>query len=67
MAFASDIPNGVWPLNRAVGRAYLRETVATLACASASASTSTLRAACCQLPTAYCLFGIDNGIKDHQI
>ena len=24
-AFALDIPNGVWPLNRAVGRAYVRE------------------------------------------
>jgi hypothetical protein len=27
IAFVLDIPNGVWPLNRAVGRAYIRETV----------------------------------------
>jgi hypothetical protein len=27
MAFVLDIPNGVWPLNRAVGRAYIREAV----------------------------------------
>jgi hypothetical protein len=26
-----DIPNGVWPLNGAVGRAYIRETVPTFA------------------------------------
>jgi hypothetical protein len=25
-----DIPNGVWPLNRAVGRAYIRKTEAVL-------------------------------------
>ena len=29
IAFVLDIPNGVWPLNGAVGRAYLRETVPT--------------------------------------
>jgi hypothetical protein len=29
IAFVSDIPNGVWPLNRAVGRAYIRKTVPT--------------------------------------
>jgi hypothetical protein len=28
-AFVLDIPNGVWPLNRAVGRAYVRETAPT--------------------------------------
>jgi hypothetical protein len=27
IAFILDIPNGVWPLNRAVGRACIRETV----------------------------------------
>jgi hypothetical protein len=27
IAFVLDIPNGVWPLNKAVGRAYIRETV----------------------------------------
>jgi hypothetical protein len=27
VAFVLDIPNGVWPLDRAVGRAYIRETV----------------------------------------
>jgi hypothetical protein len=27
IAFVLDIPNGFWPLNRAVGRAYIRETV----------------------------------------
>jgi hypothetical protein len=31
IAFALDIPNGVWLLDRAVGRAYVRETVATSA------------------------------------
>jgi hypothetical protein len=26
IAFILDIPNGVWPLSRAVGRAYIRKT-----------------------------------------
>jgi hypothetical protein len=30
IASVSDIPNGVWPLNRAVGRAYIREIVPAL-------------------------------------
>jgi hypothetical protein len=29
IAFVLDIPNGVWPFNRAVGRAYIREAVPT--------------------------------------
>jgi hypothetical protein len=29
IAFVLDIPNGVWPLNRAVGRAHIREAVPT--------------------------------------
>ena len=31
IAFVLDIPNGVWPLDRAVGRAYIRETVPSTA------------------------------------
>jgi hypothetical protein len=27
IAFVLDTPNGIWPLNRAVGRAFIRETV----------------------------------------
>jgi hypothetical protein len=30
IAHVLDIPNGVWPLNRAVWRAYIRETVPAL-------------------------------------
>jgi hypothetical protein len=30
IAFALGIPNGVWPLNRAVGRAYIRKAVPSL-------------------------------------
>jgi hypothetical protein len=30
-AFVLDIPNGFWPLDRAVGRAYIREAVASTA------------------------------------